>query len=105
MIWPPSQTYALDAIRNQGSTSTTGPISRVKPESKDPIVVKGSKGKSKATAINLDIKRDQEGNVTESGKKEINRHLLKTLGQKHNPITNSDLYTRYESAIPLLALG
>ncbi|KAJ9111315.1 hypothetical protein QFC20_002606 [Naganishia adeliensis] len=93
VIWPPSQTYALDTVREQGFTSTTEPKSRVKFDS-DPIVVKGTKGKSKATAINLDIKRDHEGNVTESGKKEINRHLLKTLGQKHNPITDSDLYTR-----------
>lgn len=91
----------MDAIRNQGSTSTTETKSRVKSES-DPIVIKGSKGKSKATAINLDIKRDHEGNVTESGKKEINRHLLKTLGQKHNPITNSDLYSRYASVLQLL---
>lgn len=93
VIWPPSPTFALDAIRNQTFRSVTDRTSRVKAEN-EPIPVNDSKGKSKATAINLDIKRDHEGNVTESGKKEITKHLLQTLGQKHNPITNSDLYTR-----------
>lgn len=104
MIWPPSQTYAMDAIRSQGSTPSTESKLRLKSETNDPIVVKGSKGKSMATAINIDVKRDAEGNVTESGKKEINRHLLKTLGQKHNPITNSDLYNRYASVDSLRPL-
>lgn len=58
-------------------------------------MLKGSKEKTKASAINIDVKRDDKGNVTEDGKKEITKHLLRTLGQKHNPITNSDLYTRY----------
>jgi hypothetical protein len=95
VMWPPSQTFSADAIKAQASKpkiSETKPRIKSEPEA---IVVKGSKGKTKASAINIDIKRDQEGNVTENGKKEITKHLLRTLGQKHNPITNSDLYTRY----------
>lgn len=96
VVWPPSQTFSADAIKRQGSTFDVKP--RIKSES---IVLKGSKGKTRASAIEIDIKRDGEGNVTESGKKEITKHLLRTMGQKHNPITNSDLYTRY--VFPLLA--
>lgn len=93
-MWPPSQTFSADAIKAQASKSKSSETKpRIKPEP-EPIVVKGCKGKTKASAINIDIKRDEEGNVTESGKKEITKHLLRTLGQKHNPITNSDLYSR-----------
>lgn len=89
VVWPPSQTFSADAIKRQGSSSKEKP--RIKSE---PIVLTGPKGKTKASAIDIDITRDEEGNVTESGKREITKHLLRTLGQKHNPITNSNLYTR-----------
>ncbi|GHJ89903.1 hypothetical protein NliqN6_6305 [Naganishia liquefaciens] len=91
VIWPPSQTFSADAIKRQGSSWTTEIKSRIKSE---PVPLQGYKGKTKASAIDIDIKRDEQGNVTGSGKKEITKHLLRTLGQKHNPITNSDLYTR-----------
>ena len=94
VIWPPSQTFSADAIKRQGSSWTTEIKSRIKSE---PVPLQGYKGKTKASAIDIDIKRDEQGNVTGSGKKEITKHLLRTLGQKHNPITNSDLYTRYVS--------
>ncbi|KAJ9111333.1 hypothetical protein QFC20_002624 [Naganishia adeliensis] len=45
------------------------------------------------TAIDVHSYRE-DGQVSTRGRKEINRHLLKTLGKDENPITNSDLYDR-----------
>lgn len=104
VIWPPSQTFASDALKLQafandkrqtsvnghGNTHFEKPV--FKREATTSIDVKP--GKAKATVKNLDIKRDAEGNVTEIGKQAITKHLLNTLGDKHNPITNSDLYRR-----------
>lgn len=104
VTWPPSQTFVSDALKRQGSladkrqTSVNGHRkthsnnTTVKRETSMSLDVKP--GKAKAAVKSLSIKRDEEGNVTETGKQEITKHLLKTLGDKHNPITNSDLYRR-----------
>ncbi|KAJ9120597.1 hypothetical protein QFC22_002526 [Naganishia vaughanmartiniae] len=108
VIWPPSQTFASDALRLQGPTSratmdkynpsingcrkTRTDKAAVKRETSIPLDV--TPGKAKAAIKSLSIKRDGEGNVSKTGKQEITKHLLNTLGDKHNPITNSDLYTR-----------
>lgn len=47
------------------------------------------------TTIDVDSYRSEDGQVSTRGRKEVNRHLLKTLGKDENPITNSDLYDRY----------
>ncbi|KAJ9092445.1 hypothetical protein QFC21_006827 [Naganishia friedmannii] len=104
VIWPPSQTFASDALKLQGSTTDhrQAPVNApgktqpnkatVKRETSSSLDIKPMR--TKATGKNLSIKRDEDGNVTETGKKAITKHLLNTLGDKHNPITNSDLYKR-----------
>jgi hypothetical protein len=40
------------------------------------------------------VARDEKGNLTERGKRALNKRLLESLGQEENAITNSDLYSR-----------
>ena len=40
------------------------------------------------------VLRDERGNLTEKGKRALDKKVLGTLGQEENAITNSDLYSR-----------
>lgn len=60
-----------------------------------PLTANPAKRRRSPGEVDVDLYRDEEGRVSARGKKEINRHLLKTLDRGGNPITNSDLYDRY----------
>ena len=65
-------------------------------EEMKPIITR-KKGLSKVKGKDADaevVLRDERGNLTEKGKRALDKKVLGTLGREENAITNSDLYSR-----------
>lgn len=110
--WPPSKVPASNYIKEAHAThrkymaGTSTPQSssdgrrgdhqtQVKrDEEMNPVIKKRKTTASFKGKVEEVVMRNEQGNLTEQGRRALDKRLLESLGHEENAITNSDLYSR-----------
>lgn len=63
-------------------------------EEMNPVIKKRKTTASFKGKVEEVVMRNEQGNLTEQGRRALDKRLLESLGHEENAITNSDLYSR-----------